>query len=98
MCKGASLMRKVTISVSGNVQGVGFRHLTEKYAQKIGVVGYVKNMDNSGVLIIAQGYKTQIDDLIDWLKQSGPVSSNIDNLEVEQTFELELFTAFNIVY
>ena len=40
--------------ISGRVQGVGFRHFTHKLALGMGITGYVKNMSDGSVEVMAQ--------------------------------------------
>lgn len=48
-------MMKVAMTVSGKVQGVGFRYTTKMVADQLGVLGIVRNEDNGDVYIEAQG-------------------------------------------
>ncbi|SUG06060.1 acylphosphatase [Salmonella enterica subsp. enterica serovar Pullorum] len=39
--------------VYGRVQGVGFRYTTQHEAQRLGLTGYAKNMDDGSVEVVA---------------------------------------------
>jgi acylphosphatase len=41
--------------VSGQVQGVGFRFFTEEAARREGLTGFVRNLDDARVEVIAEG-------------------------------------------
>lgn len=41
--------------VYGRVQGVGFRYTTQHEAQRLGLTGYAKNMDDGSVEVVACG-------------------------------------------
>ena len=41
--------------VSGQVQGVGFRFFTEEAALREGLTGFVRNLDDARVEILAEG-------------------------------------------
>ncbi len=43
------------MTVHGRVQGVGFRYFIQYTAKELGVSGYVKNLDDGTVEILAQG-------------------------------------------
>ena len=40
---------------TGRVQGVGFRYITHRIAQHYDVVGFVRNMPDGSVQIVAEG-------------------------------------------
>lgn len=88
----------VTISISGRVQGVGFRFFTYQEAQKLNLIGYVMNLDNGKVKIVACGNQIQINKLIDWVKAGGPDSAKIENYEIQYTNDYPNFTNFSVRY
>lgn len=64
------------ILVSGLVQGVYYRANTQKQALMLGISGYAKNLADGRVEIIAQGFKENIEQLIDWCRQ-GPSAAKV---------------------
>jgi acylphosphatase len=52
---------KRTIRFKGNVQGVGFRYNTTRAAGGYDVTGYVKNLSDGSVEIVAEGKPKEID-------------------------------------
>lgn len=92
------MIRQVKIRVCGRVQGVGFRFFTYQQATKLGLVGYVKNLDNGDVEILIQGDSISIAKLIQWLKQGGPVSARITAINVTELIPENQLNAFNIKY
>lgn len=92
------MLKKIRAIVSGKVQGVGFRVYTHAQAQKLGICGYVRNLSNGDVEIVAEGEAENIDVLIDWAKSGSPAAV-INNLKTEvlnnydqefSTFEIRL--------
>lgn len=61
-------MMKVAMTVSGKVQGVGFRYTTKMVADQLGVLGIVRNEDNGDVYIEAQGEEKKVNDFIEAVK------------------------------
>jgi len=70
------------ILVQGRVQGVFFRDHTQKWASSLGVYGWVKNLANGKVEILAEGEKDRIEDLIRLVRE-GPPSSRVDSMDIE---------------
>jgi acylphosphatase len=62
-----STIRK-KILYSGNVQGVGFRYTTERIARRHSVCGYVRNLPDGRVEVVAEGESTVLQDFIDDLQ------------------------------
>lgn len=72
----------VKITVSGRVQGVGFRYYVYDAAMSLGLKGYVKNLFNGGVEIIAEGRKEFLEELLKKVK-SGPSGAHVSGTKVE---------------
>lgn len=82
--------------VSGRVQGVGYRFTAYLNAKKLGLVGYVKNLDNGNVEVFAQGNENLIEDFRKYLKL-GSFMSKVDLIK-EDIIERESFEEFQIKY
>jgi acylphosphatase len=50
---------------TGRVQGVGFRYTAERLAQGFAVAGYVRNLANGNVEVVAQGEADQVQPFLD---------------------------------
>ncbi len=88
-----------SIFIYGVVQGVGFRYYTQHEAKKLGLEGYVRNLDDGGVEVVACGDATQLDKLQAWLKQGGPRSARIEKIlsEPKPVGDIE-FHGFQVRY
>ena len=77
-------MQSVQILVSGRVQGVFFRVYTQRYVRNNlkNVTGYVKNLPDGRVEIVAEGMKDSLEKLVSWAKTQGSPHSKIDHTEV----------------
>ncbi|TDW29354.1 acylphosphatase [Cryobacterium psychrophilum] len=73
------IRRRVT--VSGQVQGVGFRYYTAEQARDLGVHGTVRNLANGNVEAEIEGLPAAIDAMVAWL-HAGPRSAVVDNVTV----------------
>lgn len=61
------------LRVEGEVQGVGFRHYVWRHAKKLGLKGYVKNLPDGGVEILAVGPEGLIETLVERLRAARAV-------------------------
>ncbi len=75
-------MKRVHIIISGYVQGVCFRYFTKIKARNLGLKGFVRNIPNGDVEIIAEGNEKEIDELIEFCRK-GPMLSCVANFKVE---------------
>jgi len=66
--------------VKGKVQNVFFRDLTKKAADKIGLKGGVRNLSDGSVEIIAEGKRTQLEELLSNLKEN-PGRGRVDHID-----------------
>ena len=69
-------MRAITGTVSGRVQGVGFRWSARREAVLIGVAGWVRNLPDGRVEVFAQGPNDAVARFEAWLR-SGPVGARV---------------------
>lgn len=59
----------VQVNFVGRVQGVGFRATTHQLAQQFLVAGYVRNLPDGSVELVAQGAKDEIDRFLAAVRQ-----------------------------
>jgi acylphosphatase len=90
-------MKKIKAIASGRVQGVGFRMYTQQKARQLDVRGYVRNLRNKDVEIVAVGEAAKVDALLKWA-ESGSPEAVVNNLEVEVITDVEKFKGFEIRY
>ncbi len=57
-------MIRHTIHFTGRVQGVGFRYTTRQIASQFVVAGFVQNLDDGRVLLVAEGEQEQLEKLL----------------------------------
>jgi acylphosphatase len=68
--------------VSGLVQGVGYRASTQKQALLLEITGWVRNLPNGNVEVLACGEKEKVLALYAWLKQ-GPALAKVEQVTRE---------------
>ncbi len=68
--------------VTGRVQGVGFRYATAEKALALGVTGYVRNLPDRRVEVLACGEEKAVTALRDWLWQ-GPQLARVSDVRYD---------------
>ncbi len=84
--------------VHGRVQGVGFRYSTQHEAQRLGLTGYARNMDDGSVEVVACGDSQNVEQLLAWLKAGGPRSARVERVLTEPHQPDSRWTNFGIRY
>ena len=86
--------KTIHVFVSGRVQGVCFRMYTQQQARLLGLSGWVRNLPDGRVEVMASGEEAQLGMLENWL-QSGPDMARVINTDVK-TVEKKEFDDFAI--
>jgi acylphosphatase len=82
------------ITVSGMVQGVGFRYECSRAARNMGINGFVKNLSDGNVYIEAEGTENQLLAFIKWCWR-GSRHSKVSDIRMENGI-LKEFQFFEI--
>lgn len=88
-------MKRYHIYVEGVVQGVGFRWYTQRIGRTLGIKGWVKNLSDGRVEIMAEGEETKLLDFIKNLKE-GYLGRNIRKIETFEEKYIGEFEDFEI--
>jgi len=81
--------------VRGRVQGVGFRWFVEREAHLLGIAGWVRNMSDGGVEVLAMGTTHQLSGLHSRLRE-GPRAARVDAVEVFEAQPVAELNSFRI--
>lgn len=76
-------MTRYTIHFSGRVQGVGFRYTCCELAETCAVTGYVMNLPDGRVKLVAEGDKVELDALLKAIKKR--MSRHIRDVKLDQS-------------
>lgn len=66
--------------IRGRVQGVGYRNFVERFARRLELAGYVRNLADGSVLVVAQGPPRRLDELASLLAR-GPRFAEVAAVE-----------------
>jgi acylphosphatase len=81
--------------IAGRVQGVGFRWFTHDAAAAEGVHGWVRNLADGGVEVVAEGDAASVDRLEAAVRR-GPPSARVERFDVEDLAPQGRTTGFEI--
>jgi acylphosphatase len=70
-------MDGLSVIVKGRVQGVGFRYFTHNLANRLDLSGWVRNLRDGSVEVLAIGHKQVLERFLQELR-AGPVGSRVD--------------------
>lgn len=73
--------KRVHLYVSGRVQGVWFRQGTAQQAQALGLTGWVRNLSDGRVEVVAEGEPWRLERLIAYC-HDGPPLARVEEVEV----------------
>lgn len=90
-------MRRLHAIVSGRVQGVSFRYYTTQTARQLNVVGWVKNLPDHTVEVVAEGENSALERLLEFLHK-GPSGARVTNVDVDWQPATEEFSTFRTAY
>lgn len=62
------MKKRLHVYYEGRVQGVGFRFTTEYMAQELNLTGWVKNLPDGRVELVAEGKEDSLQDLLSKIK------------------------------
>ena len=75
----AGVRRRLDATVTGRVQGVGFRWFVVREATDLGLEGWVANTPNGAVRCVAEGPEDRLAALLERLRE-GPPAAIVDNV------------------
>lgn len=83
--------------VQGRVQGVSFRYYTQRRARELGLTGYVRNLWDGTVEVVAEGRRSELDQLLAFL-QVGPRAAFVTQVDVRWLTPTKDLNRFEVRY
>ena len=83
--------------VSGIVQGVGYRYSACREARRLGLGGWVRNLSDGDVEVLAEGEAGALEEFREWLRV-GPDGAWVRSLEAEIIPPAGYYSKFTIEY
>ncbi len=87
------MKKRVCVIYSGEVQGVGFRYTVKYIVKSYDIAGYVKNLPDGNVEIVAEGEKSALERFLSNIRKShlGNYIVNEDIRWQEATGDMSIF-------
>ena len=89
-------MMRITACAKGRVQGVGYRYHVTDCARETNVAGFVKNVSDGSVLIVAEGNDGAVSEFIRMVRAEGDPLIRVDSMEVTKSKPTGEFSGFGI--
>ncbi len=87
---------RITAWARGRVQGVGYRYFVTGCARETGVTGYVRNMPDGSVMIVAEGSDDAVSVFRRMIRAEDDPVISVDDLEVTEAGATGEFAGFSI--
>ena len=71
-------LQAIHLLIEGHVQGVAFRYFVQQCASDFSIYGWVRNLTDGRVEILAEGTKHELEDFL-IIIEKGPSSSKVTN-------------------
>lgn len=81
--------------VYGRVQGVSFRYYTQREARRLGLTGWVANLPDGTVRVVAEGTDTAIRQFATFLNQ-GPPAARVEHVKADWLPATNEFQNFSV--
>ncbi len=88
--------RRFTTYFTGIVQGVGFRYTTESIARSFAVTGFVRNLPDGRVELVAEGLPDEHERFLAQIKAT--MKSNIEHIQTDSRDAASEFNSFSITH
>jgi len=89
-------MVQLHVYFSGRVQGVGFRYTTKQISNRFAVSGWVRNLPDGRVELLAEGEETEVNGFLAAVRER--MDRYIKSAEIEWGRASGLYTLFEIAY
>jgi len=89
-------MHEIHCMVAGRVQMVMYRDFASRRARSLGLTGFVSNLEDGTVEMVAQGERAALEELVEHLKK-GPLLARVENVDVEWREPQGLYEGFEIL-
>lgn len=89
-------MRRVKLTVNGDVQGVSYRYFAKTEAKKLGLMGWARNEVDGTVGLVIEGNDQAVEGFIKWAREGSPMAE-VEHVEVSEEKYVGEFKKFEVL-
>lgn len=97
MTERMSAQSRLHAIVHGRVQGVSFRYYTQRRAEELGLSGFVRNLWDGNVEVVAEGQRPAVEKLLAFLRV-GPRAAFVTQVDTRWPAPTDEFDRFEVRY
>jgi len=71
------------LSITGRVQGVGYRDSMRRQAERANCTGWVRNRTDGSVEAVVEGAPAAVESVIAWARR-GPPAARVDRVDISE--------------
>lgn len=86
---------QIHLQIQGRVQGVWFRATAREKAMTLGLTGWVRNLPDRRVELVAEGPRKALDAMVDWC-HIGPPLAHVEEVSIERGHATGTFASFEV--
>ena len=86
---------RLSVRLTGRVQGVGFRHFTRTRARTFELDGWVRNEPDGSVSLVAEGPRSDLESLLEAVRE-GPSGARVREVSAEWEDATGEFDGFSV--
>lgn len=90
-------MTEMRCLISGEVQRVAYRAYAQDSAVELGLVGYVRNLSDGTVEVVAQGAPDLLKEFVEYLHE-GSLMSKVESLSVDWKIASRTYEEFSVLH
>ncbi|MEA3413943.1 MAG: acylphosphatase [Nanoarchaeota archaeon] len=90
------MKKAIRMHISGSVQGISFRPFVKENAEKLGLKGFVRNLEDGRVEIFIEGNPEEVKKMIE-VCSKGPKHAEIREI-VKHQEKFQSFKAFKVLH
>ncbi len=83
--------------VTGKVQGVRYRTYVQESATELGLTGYVKNLVDGTVEVVAQGLPDVLKEFVEYLNE-GSLLSKVESVSIDWRTARTTYDEFSLLH